>query len=314
MLDRFVWGRVTRISPEAPVPVVEVDGSRKPGDRPGGAANVAANLVSLGARVTLFGVTGEDEEGRRLCALCRESGIDPGGVATVADRPTTVKTRVVAQGQQIVRLDVERTASLAAGDAEALYARLLDAADTLDAVVVSDYAKGVIVPGRIETLVAALRQAGKLVAVDPRVSHMSCYAGATVVTPNRAEVLQGVGGFLAGPVDTEAAARVWLSRLGCEAVLVTLGEDGMQLVRPGVPALTIPTRAVEVFDVTGAGDTVIAALTMARVSGASWYDAVVFANTAAGIVVGKVGTAVVRPDELAAAYGRKEHGATGEES
>ncbi len=298
MLDRFLRGRVRRISPEAPVPIVEMDGSRDPLERPGGAANVAANLVALGARTTLFGVTGHDDDGARLLRLCERAGIETRAVTSMPGRPTTVKTRVVAQGQQIVRLDLEVTTPLPGDRTAALYGRLLDAAPELDAVIVSDYAKGVVVPGRFEGLLAELRERGTFVAIDPRVRHMGSYAGASVVTPNKIEVLLGVGRAAGDAADTETAARDWLNRLGCAAVLVTLGEDGMQLVLPGKPAVTMPTRAVEVFDVTGAGDTVIAALTLARVAGAGWRDAVTMANAAAGIVVGKRGTAVVRPADL----------------
>ncbi len=297
MLDRFLQGRVRRISPEAPVPIVEMDGKRPPRESPGGAANVAANLVALGARAVLFSVTGEDEDGTRLRDLCVTRGVDVRGVERVPTRPTTVKTRVVAQGQQIVRLDLEVTASLRDREAAAVYARVQEALPALNALIVSDYAKGVVVPGRLEPLIDEARHLGVLVAVDPRVVHLPCYAGADVVTPNRAEVLQGAGRD-PDDDDTESAARSWIERIRCGAVLVTLGAGGMQLVRAGQPTLTVPTRAIEVYDVTGAGDTAIAALTLARSAGLAWPDAVAFANTAAGIAVGKRGTAVVTPEDL----------------
>ncbi len=297
MLDRFLQGRVRRISPEAPVPIVEMDGKRPPGERPGGAANVGANLVALGARASLFGVVGRDEDGGRLCDLCLQAGIDTQGVLHIPGRPTTVKTRVVAQGQQIVRLDLEDTSPLSETGVAALMDRVHGSLADLDALIVSDYAKGVVVPGRLKPLIADCRRRDLFVAVDPRVSHLTCYVGASVVTPNRSEVLQGAG-YRGDDGDTESAARAWLERLACGAVLVTLGADGMQLVRPGAPTLTVPTRAVEVYDVTGAGDTAIAAVTLARAAGVDWPVAVAFANAAAGIAVGKRGTAVVEPEEL----------------
>jgi D-beta-D-heptose 7-phosphate kinase/D-beta-D-heptose 1-phosphate adenosyltransferase len=305
MVDRFIWGRVARISPEAPVPVVEVDRSRESdGFRLGGAANVANNLVQLGARAALYGVVGEDEAARQFWRLLASRGIDGSGIRVVSERPTTLKTRVIAHAQQVVRFDVEDRSPLSGATLEGLYRALIDHLDRFDALILSDYAKGVIDPARLPGLIRALRTAGKVVAVDPKVHNVLAYAGVTVVTPNRLEACSAAG----IPVDAPDAARragMWLlEHLRCEAVLVTLGEDGMLLLRAGQPELSVPAQAAEVFDVTGAGDTVIAVLTAALAVGLDWLEAVRLANAAAGVVVGKIGTAAVTGSELERALER----------
>lgn len=302
MVDRFIWGRVARISPEAPVPVVEVDRSREnDGFRLGGAANVAHNLVQLGARSALFGVVGDDDTGQHFWRMMASQGIDGRGIQVVPGRPTTLKTRVVAHAQQVVRFDVEDRSPLPEGHIAALYERLLQYADQFDAVIISDYAKGVIHPGLLPDLIEALRAKGRIVAVDPKVQNMLAYRKASVITPNRLEACTAAGVGLDTPDAARQAGEILLRRLECDAVLVTLGEDGMLLMRREDPELHVAARAAEVFDVTGAGDTVVAVLSLALAAGRDWRDAIQLANAAAGIVVGKIGTATVGAEELSRA-------------
>lgn len=299
MIDRFIWGKVARISPEAPVPVVEVDRSRElDGYRLGGAANVANNIVSLGARASLFGVLGDDDAARQCWRLLASRGIDGRGLQVVPGRPTTLKTRVVAHGQQVVRIDVEERSPLPDAVSQAMIEALVAGLGDVQAVILSDYAKGVLSPGFTQHLIERLKAAGRWVAVDPKVRNISMFTGASVVTPNRMEACLAAGVSADEPDAPLKAARILLERLGCEAVLVTLGEDGMLLVSRSGETFSVPTLAAEVYDVTGAGDTVIAVLVMGRAVGLSWHDSVLVANVAAGVAVGKVGTAVVSRTEL----------------
>ena len=288
MLDRYWFGDVSRISPEAPVPVVKIDRSE---DRPGGAANVARNAAALGAKVTLLSVVGEDEPGRRLRELLRQEKI----VARLHyDRTidTTVKLRVIGRQQQLLRVDFETAPSheilrTKLGN----YAKLIAACDV---VVLSDYGKGGL--AHIARMIALARHYKKPVLVDPKGDDYSRYAGATLITPNRAEFREVAGSWV-NERDFSARARRLRSRLKAGALLVTRSEDGMTLfTRAG--RLHVRAQAREVFDVSGAGDTVIATLAVALAAGAELGGAVELANRAAGIVVGKFGTAVVSPAEL----------------
>lgn len=299
MIDRFIWGKVSRISPEAPVPVVEVDQAREPdGYRLGGAANVANNIVSLGGRSSIYGVLGEDDAARQCWRLLASRGIDGRGLLVVPGRPTTLKTRIVAHGQQIVRIDVEDRGPLSDADLARLEQSLMASMADVQAVILSDYAKGVLTPSFTQRLIERLRQAGKLIAVDPKVRNIQMFRGATVITPNRGEACAAAGLLPDEPNAPVQAAEILLEKLDCEAVLVTLGEDGMLLVSRSGESFSVPTQAAEVFDVTGAGDTVIAVLVMCRSVGLSWLESVQVANAAAGVAVGKVGTAVVARHEL----------------
>jgi D-beta-D-heptose 7-phosphate kinase/D-beta-D-heptose 1-phosphate adenosyltransferase len=297
MLDEFVWGRVSRISPEAPVPVVWV---QRESVMPGGAANVANNIAALGGRVIPVGVVGEDRWGQTLLRELQARRIDTDGIIR-SSRPTTVKTRVIAHHQQVVRVDREPPEPLA----ERLIDRLIEAAleriPEVDAVVLEDYGKGVVARRLLEAVIGAARRQRKIVTVDPKEEHFDLYRGITALTPNRMEAGQGVGRELKSDADVAWAGAAILQRLGCEAVLITLGEDGMWLFERGGKQTRIPTVAREVFDVAGAGDTVIAAFTLALASGAPMASAARLANQAAGIVVGKLGVAVVTPKELSAA-------------
>jgi D-glycero-beta-D-manno-heptose-7-phosphate kinase len=288
MLDRYWHGAVDRISPEAPVPVVKV---AREEERIGAAANVAYNIVTLGARASFLGVVGDDEPGRRLEALLGETGIavhlkrDPG-------LRTTVKLRVIGRHQQLLRMDFENEP-----DHEALASQneaFAQLSPRHDAVLFSDYGKGGL--AHIPAMIAAARAAGKTVLVDPKGSDYSRYAGASVITPNRAELQQVVGSWR-DDGELDAKAQQLRGELRLDALLVTLGEDGMSLY-DGRGRVHVQAQAREVFDVTGAGDTVIATLAALVAAGMTMREALPLANKAAGIVVGKFGTATVSYEEL----------------
>lgn len=291
MLDRYWFGDVSRISPEAPVPVVKVERSE---ERPGGAANVARNCASLGARVGLLSVVGNDEAGRILQRQMEEGGI-AASLLPDAAIDTTVKLRVIGRQQQLLRIDFETTPSH-----EVLQAKLAEFKQHLtevDVVILSDYGKGGL--AHIGDMIRLARAAGKKVLVDPKGEDYSKYRGATVITPNRAELRQVVGRWSDEAQLAEKAQQL-RSELELDALLVTRSEEGMSLYRDG-EALHQPARAQEVFDVSGAGDTVIATLAAMMALGAPWSDAIHLANLAGGVVVGKLGTAIVSREELSAA-------------
>jgi rfaE bifunctional protein kinase chain/domain len=294
MLDQFVYGTVERISPEAPVPVVEVD---REVFRLGGAANVVHNLRTLGAEVVLVGVVGADEHAEAIRREVRALGLSCEGLVEVHDRPTALKTRIIAHHQQMVRFDREKRGPLPEQAVHRIRAHL-QALDGLGAIVVSDYGKGVVDPRLMEPLVRSARAAGTLVCVDPKPQNGSCYIGADAATPNAKEA-EAMTGVAAGSDEEAAAAgRELLRRLRARAVLVTRGERGMTLVESGGDVTHIPTLAREVFDVTGAGDTAISAFTLAWAAGGDLKLAARLANVAAGVVVGKLGTSTVSGDEL----------------
>lgn len=290
MLDRYWFGEVERISPEAPVPVVKIGRCE---ERPGGAANVARNVAALGANATLLSVIGDDDAGRSLHRLLARSAVDV-GLHVDAAISTTVKLRVIGRQQQLLRIDFETWPSH-----EILRAKLAEFAVRLpacDAVILSDYGKGGLT--HIGEMIRLARDAGKPVLVDPKGDDFSRYAGATVVTPNRGE-LRAVVGRWRDDEELAGKAHALRSSLGLEALLVTRSEEGMSLFNASG---TLHEKAVarEVFDVSGAGDTVIATLAVMLAAGAAWPEAVHTANVAAGIVVGKLGTAVVSHEELTA--------------
>lgn len=296
ILDHFVRGRVERISPEAPVPVVEVQSEKL---ALGGAANVAHNVQALGGKALLVGVVGDDRAGEDFLELAGLSGMDASGVVTEPGRHTSLKTRIVAHHQQMVRVDREVKGPISAASAETVKRRLSALLPRCDAVVASDYAKGLFSPALLKWLGGACRKARKPYIVDPKPAHFP-YPGATVVTPNRGEA----AGFYGKPFATSeapAVGRALLRRTDWEAVLLTLGEDGMVLCRRGGKPVAISAKVREVFDVTGAGDTVVAALAMGLAAGATLEISARLANVAAGVVVGKAGTAVCTPKELLAA-------------
>ena len=314
MLDRYVWGTATRLSPEAAVPVVDfVEESVTLG----GAGNVAANLAALGAKVRMFAVVGDDDPGRTLLATLRRQGIAPADVVTDPTRKTTLKTRIVARHQQVVRVDRETRQPVAGAIEEKLIRRVIAALRQLDALVISDYEKGAVTEELANRVLAACRKLDVPAFVKPKWSRLPTYPGATAIVLNRSEA-----SFLTTrPVDDDAsvedAGRALLEHFASPAVIITRGERGMSVFEQGerrgfhVAATSHDVRYVagasrratgrEVFDVTGAGDTVLAALALSAAAGAGIRDGAILGNTAAGVVVGKLGTATVSPAELTAA-------------
>jgi len=302
MLDEFVWGKVNRISPEAPVPVVWVQAESV---MPGGAANVANNVRALGGQVQMAGVVGQDRWGDVFLEELAKRKIDTAGVLREPSRSTTVKTRVIAQHQQVVRVDREHHASLTASVINRLVAFVRKQLAEVDVLIIEDYGKGVITRSFLEAVIPLARANRKLITVDPKEEHFDLYREVTAITPNRAEAGAAVGRELETEAHVEEAGRELLRKLRCEAVLITLGEDGMCLFERGGRRTRIPTVAQEVFDVAGAGDTVIGTFALALASGASRPEAAVLANLTAGIVVGKLGVAVATPEEILARLDRK---------
>ncbi|MFM8442392.1 MAG: bifunctional D-glycero-beta-D-manno-heptose-7-phosphate kinase/D-glycero-beta-D-manno-heptose 1-phosphate adenylyltransferase HldE, partial [Methylococcus sp.] len=289
MLDRYWHGGASRISPEAPVPVVRVTGIE---ERVGGAGNVALNLAALGGQVTLVGFRGDDEPGHRLDALLTHAGIRV-RVATVASHPTITKLRVLSRHQQLIRLDFEEDFQpVESRKLREQYAAALPESDT---VVLSDYGKGTL--NDIRALIESARNQGKPVLVDPKGSDFDKYRGATLLTPNRAE-FERVAGTCADEAHLVERGLIMIDALELEALLITRGEQGMTLLQRGGQVLHLPAHAKEVYDVTGAGDTVIATLAAGLSAGMSLMDATRLANLAAGLVVGKLGTATLAPAEL----------------
>lgn len=303
IMDHFIWGKVRRISPEAPVPVVEVTSESIV---LGGSANVVNNIHSLGGKALVTGVIGNDNDGRRLVDMLKEKGIPSEGIIKDPRRPTTIKTRIIAHSQQMVRFDREKKDRIDPETSAKVLSYIKKAVKGVDLVVISDYAKGLITQQLVEETNAICLALGKPVAVDPKVEHFDYYKKVTIVTPNNLEASQASGVEITDDNTLHRAGEVLFNRLGCQALLITRGENGMSLFEPDSET-HIPTVAKEVFDVSGAGDTVISTLALALASGASFREAAVLANFAAGVVVGKVGTATVSPEELyeAAAKGLK---------
>ena len=298
MLDEFIWGKVARISPEAPVPVVEVTHESL---HVGGAGNVARNISALGGRPLLVGVVGRDAAAGRIRAELDSSGVRHALVDADDARPTTIKTRIIAHQQQIVRADRERADDVSPATARALVAHVRAGLSRSAALVLSDYQKGVVSPPVMRAILPLAHRRHVPLLVDPKVRHFALYRGVTVVTPNQLEAEQASGVHIRGDADVLAAGARILQMLRCQAVLVTRGEHGKSLFQRGRRPAHVPTFAREVFDVTGAGDTVIAMFALALASGARMEEAAVLANSAASVVVGKVGTATATPDEVLAA-------------
>lgn len=290
MLDEWVWGNVSRISPEAPVPVVAVSDHSF---TLGGAGNVASNLRAIGARVAFAGAVGDDAEGRRVSALLDAQGVDRRGVIALGDRPTTRKTRIVAHNQQVVRADWEATGPLASDDRARIAAAVSERAADSDAVICSDYAKGLFSRELVEAA-----QACPVITADPKPNNLDCFAGVTCVAPNAAEAGAASGVVIRDDASLERAGTSLLERLGCRYVVITRGERGMALFGAAGERLRVPSVARAVFDVSGAGDTVIAVLTLALAAQAPVTLAMQLANFAAGAVVAKLGTATASPREI----------------
>src|SRR5687767_65421 len=298
MLDEFVWGDVTRISPEAPVPVVDV---RRESVHLGGAANVLANLVALGARGSVVGVVGDDAAGERLQSGLRELGNRDGCLIVDESRPSTTKTRIIAHSQLVVRADRESRIPVNGKLEEKIVSCLKEALNEADAFVVSDYDKGVVTPAILREILP-LAYERVPVLIDPKLRNFNSYRPATLVTPNHFEALRMSDSEDTSDDGSHHAAKVIREKLGCDAVLITRGDRGMMLLEANGEPVYVETAAREVYDVTGAGDTVIAALAAGLAAGTSMLEAATLANHAAGIVVGKVGTATATADELIATF------------
>lgn len=317
MVDKYIYGKVSRISPEAPVPVVEVNHEKI---MPGGAGNVASNIASLGGKVFLSGIVGADSLGRELITELSKAGnyfptghglrqeINTEGVFTDATRPTTLKTRIIAQHQQVVRCDWESKTHLSPSISKKILDYLKGIIPQIDVIVISDYGKGVINPFLLSRIIRFAHSYSKPVVVDPKVEHFLHYRKVTIVTPNLMEAMSGMHWHrVSSEKDIEKLGEKILKKLNCSSVLITLGEKGMTLFQRGnysssrgfkLQITKIPTAAKEVYDVTGAGDTVVSVLSLGIASGLSIRNSAYLANYAAGIVVGKLGTATVTPEEL----------------
>ncbi len=295
MLDEYVWGQVERISPEAPVPVVSVLNEEF---TLGGAANVARNLSLLGARVAVAGVVGAGPQGSRLRSELTKLGVEVGAVVEEPGRPTTLKTRIIAEHQQVLRIDRETTRAISKASEQALMSRALERVPDVDVVLISDYGKGVISRALIDSLSAKARAAGKLTIADPKGMDFSKYAGLTLITPNKKEAALAAGIDVRDEPGLLAAGQRLLETVAIDKLLITCGKDGMVFFERGAVPLKIGTRARQVYDVSGAGDTVVAMLGLGLAAGLSYPDAIRMANAAAGVVVGKVGTAGASRAEL----------------
>lgn len=287
ILDRYLWGEVERISPEAPVPIVDV---KRENYNLGGACNVAWNISRLDGEVYIAGVIGDDANGDILIDMLLKNRIKP-VVVKDKSRPTTEKTRIIAVSQQLIRIDREKKEKLSLSVQKSIISSIKDIIDLVDAVIISDYGKGVVT----KRLMDFLRRSGKPLFIDPKPSNFNLYKNATIMTPNRKEAYECVKKDRSIPV--EKVGFEILKRLGSDQLLITLGSEGMALFE-GKDIVKIPAKAKKVYDVTGAGDTVISVLTMAKISGASWLEASSLANYAAGYVVGEIGTAAIDRNTL----------------
>lgn len=295
IMDEYIWGDVSRISPEAPVPVVEVQQETK---MLGGAANVISNIVSLGGKCVLCGVVGDDSTGREIIEAVGDLGCSTDGIIVDPERPTSIKTRIVAQNQQVVRFDRESKKDIRGETIAKLLGYIKGAGDGIDAIVVADYGKGVISSRLMKGLRSLVWDSGIILGVDPKTGNFEYYQGVDVITPNHHEA----GAFCRMEiVDEETlirAGKKMLADLNCRSVLITQGRDGMTLFENGGNIIHIPTVARKVFDVTGAGDTVISTFCLALAAGMDLRSAAIISNFAAGIVVGELGTSTVRAEEL----------------
>jgi D-beta-D-heptose 7-phosphate kinase/D-beta-D-heptose 1-phosphate adenosyltransferase len=295
MLDQYLWGQVERISPEAPVPVVEIESETL---NLGGAANVARNVAALSGQVELVGVIGQDEPAGKLKRLLQERGIEQHYLVTDTNRPTTLKTRIMAQKQQVVRADRESRLPLDLYTEGRILGHIKNRLAEIDALIISDYGKGVISRTLLEKLVPLCREAGKFVAVDPKEINFPNYSQVSLITPNRNEASFAAGMKIVDDTTLQQVGAKLVEQLKLDSLLITLGSEGMALFESGDGYHHLPTVAKKVYDVTGAGDTVIATLTAFVGAGGNLIEAAWLANQAAGVVVAQVGTAVVTAAEL----------------
>lgn len=298
MVDRFIYGRASRISPEAPVPVVHVTRSTM---QPGGAANVGNNVLSMGGRLELFGVLGDDETGRQVRSMLTEQGAGMGGVLSDPSRPSTVKTRVVAANQQVVRIDEEVAGDIPPGIEATLLGKIEAALPALDILLLSDYAKGVLTEGLVAELVRLARAAGVRIVVDPKPGNIARYSGADLVKPNLGEALALFGnGTAPGGSDMAGVCRHVRSVSGAASVIITAGQEGMHVLSAGDEYRHLPGVPREVYDVAGAGDSTLAAISLALAAGADLFTAARIGNLAGSIAVGHLGVTAVRHAEMLA--------------
>jgi len=295
MLDEFIWGKVSRISPEAPVPVVDVNSESM---MLGGAANVVANLHGLGGEVYLAGVIGKDRAGEIVRKELRKRKISAEGLVVDGGRRTILKSRVIAHSQQVVRMDRENREDIEEPLLNQLMGYIKSLIPKIDALIISDYGKGTVTKKLLQALLPLVRENQKCITVDPKLANFFNYRKVTLITPNQTEVERALGVEIKSELDLFSAGKEILRRLNCESLLVTRGEEGMTLFEPNRKPVNIPTLAREVYDVTGAGDTVISTLTLALAVGTNKEEAARLANLAAGIVVGEVGTAAIMQKEL----------------
>jgi rfaE bifunctional protein kinase chain/domain len=290
IMDEYLWGRVERISPEAPVPVVEVE---KDDRRLGGAGNVVSNIIALGGQASLFGVIGDDSMGAEVLRKLGELNSDADGMVVEDWRPTTIKTRIVAHSQQVVRVDREKREPVSEASIKKILATFEEQLNPSDAIVVADYGKGVVTQSLMDGIRSLTRGSGTILVVDPKVQNLALYKEVTVITPNNNEAQLMSGILIRDGESLRRAGTYLLDELGCEMVLITQGDKGMTLFESNERITEIPTEARKVFDVSGAGDTVTGTFTLALAAGLTARQAAVLANLAAGIVVGEVGTATV---------------------
>jgi len=298
MLDRYIWGSVSRVSPEAPVPVVEVETEQA---RLGGAANVAKNIHSLGAVPLLVGVIGDDSSGKQLHQIIRENNFSDEGILIDRSRPTTVKTRIIAHNQHVVRIDRESRTEISSSIQDNLLEVLRRHIGSIDGIILEDYNKGVMVQRLIKNIVTLARNENKIITVDPKFNNFFEYSNVTLFKPNRYETEEALGIRIKNDDDMTRAGTELLKRLNADNVLLTRGEHGMTLFENNGTISHVPTKARNVADVSGAGDTVIATITLALVGGANAKEAATLANLAGGVVVGYVGIVPIKKEELWAA-------------
>ncbi|MCD4813854.1 D-glycero-beta-D-manno-heptose-7-phosphate kinase [bacterium] len=295
MLDEYIWGSVSRISPEAPIPVVHVN---KESALPGGAANVAKNITALGGKVILAGVVGRDATGHRIKALLKKEGVNTDLILEDRSRPTITKTRVIAHSQQVVRIDRESAGNLRPAIITEILTKIAKLMKQVDGVIISDYNKGLLTESLSQGVISLARQYNKVITGDPKPQNIFKFRGVTLISPNQSEASIAAAMPITNRASLLKAGKKMLESLQCEAVLITRGEEGMSLFEAKSGTSHIHTVAQEVYDVSGAGDTVISALTLALASGGSFKEAAVAANCAAGITVGEVGVATTTQAEL----------------
>lgn len=297
MIDRYIWGNVSRVSPEAPVPVVEVESEST---RLGGAANVANNITSLGARAFLIGIAGNDANGKELKQILDEQNTSSEGIIIDPSRPTTVKTRVIAHNQHVVRIDSEEKKDIDDTIQKKVLSILQNSIESIDGIIIEDYNKGVVVQQLIHAVIALAKKYNKVITVDPKFNNFFEYKNVSVFKPNIKETEEALGKKLRSEDNVLSAGKLLLERLQADNVLLTRSEKGMSLFEKNGAVTHIPTRAREVADVSGAGDTVIATLTAMLTAGATVKEAAILANMAGGIVVGEVGIVPIKPEQLLA--------------